>query len=196
MSVIDRNYQNLEDKELVALSLQDSQYFYCLMKRYEEKLTNYVRRFTYLSDDDIADVVQDSFINTYQHLNDCDCNLKFSSWLYRIVHNQAINFIKKNKQSLKIDILDRDDEFVDWLVADTDIEKETITRHFNDYVTTILEKLKPDYKEVLILKFFEDKDYQEISDILQKPMGTVATLLSRAKIQFKEIYEKENKYQR
>jgi len=60
----------------------------------------------------------------------------------------------------------------------------------------VLEKLKPDYKEVLILKFFEDKDYQEISDILQKPMGTVATLLSRAKIQFKEVYEKENKYQR
>ncbi|KKQ62607.1 MAG: RNA polymerase sigma-70 factor, ECF subfamily [Candidatus Shapirobacteria bacterium GW2011_GWF1_38_23] len=184
----------MEDKELVALSLQDSQYFYCLMKRYEDKLTNYVRRFTYLSDDDIADVVQESFINTYQHLNDCDCNLKFSSWLYRIVHNQAINFIKKNKQSLKIEMIDNDDEFVDWLVADTDIEKETITKHFNDYVTTILEKLKPDYKEVLILKFFEDKDYQEISDILQKPMGTVATLLSRAKIQFKEIYEKEKKY--
>ncbi|KKQ30012.1 MAG: RNA polymerase sigma-70 factor, ECF subfamily [Candidatus Shapirobacteria bacterium GW2011_GWF2_37_20] len=192
--MFNRNCQNLEDKELVALSLQDSQYFYCLMKRYEDKLTNYVRRFTYLSDDDIADVVQESFINTYQHLNDCDCNLKFSSWLYRIVHNQAINFIKKNKQSLKIEMIDNDDEFVDWLVADTDIEKETITKHFNDYVTTILEKLKPDYKEVLILKFFEDKDYQEISDILQKPMGTVATLLSRAKIQFKEIYEKEKKY--
>ena len=192
--MIDRNCQNLEDKELVALSLQDSQYFYCLMKRYEDKLTNYVRRFTYLSDDDIADIVQESFISTYQHLNDCDCNLKFSSWLYRIVHNQAINFIKKNKQSLKIEMVGNDDEFVDWLVADTNIEKETITKHFNDYVTTILEKLKPDYKEVLILKFFEDKDYQEISDILQKPMGTVATLLSRAKIQFKEIYEKEKKY--
>ena len=192
--MFNRNCQNLEDKELVALSLQDSQYFYCLMKRYEDKLTNYVRRFTYLSDDDIADIVQESFISTYQHLNDCDCNLKFSSWLYRIVHNQAINFIKKNKQSLKIEMVGNDDEFVDWLVADTDIEKETITKHFNDYVTAILEKLKPDYKEVLILKFFEDKDYQEISDILQKPMGTVATLLSRAKIQFKEIYEKEKKY--
>ena len=196
MSVIDRNYQNLEDKELVVLSLQDSQYFYCLMKRYEEKLTNYVRRFTYLSDDDIADIIEDSFINAYQHLNDCDCNLKFSSWLYRIVHNQAINFIKKYKQSLKIEMTDSDDNFIDWLVADTNIEKETITLHFNDYIKTILEKLKPEYKEVLVLKFFEDKDYQEISDILQKPMGTVATLLSRAKIQFKEIYEKENKYQR
>jgi len=191
--MIDQNCQNFSDNELVALSINDSQYFYFLMKRYEEKLANYVHRFTYLTDEDIADIVQESFINAYQHLNDCDCDLKFSSWLYRIVHNQAINFMKKNKQSVKIDI-ENDDEFVDWLVADTDIEKETIKLHFNDYVKTIIQKMKPDYKEVLILKFFEDKDYSEISDILQKPMGTVATLLSRAKIQFKEIYEKENKY--
>jgi len=191
--MIDQNCQNLDDNRLVALSINDSRYFYCLMRRYEEKLSNYVRRFTYLVDDDVADVVQESFINAYQHLNDCDCDLKFSSWLYRIVHNQAINFMKKNKQSVKID-LENDDEFVDWLVADTNIEKETITKHFNDYVQMVLQKLKPEYKEVLVLKFFEDKDYSEISDILQKPMGTVATLLSRAKIQFKEIYEKESKY--
>ena len=191
--MIDEKCQNLDDKELVALSINDSRYFYCLMKRYEEKLTSYVRRFTYLSSDDIADIVEDSFINAYQHLNDCDCDLKFSSWLYRIVHNQAVNFMKKNKQSIKIDI-ENDDEFVSWLVADTNIEKETIAKHFNDYVKTVIDKLKPDYKEVIVLKFFEDKDYAEISDILQKPMGTVATLLSRAKIQFKEIYEKENKY--
>lgn len=184
--------QKMEDNELVALSIKDSQYFYCLMKRYEEKLVNYVRRFTYLSDDDIADVVQESFINTYQHLNDCDCSLKFSSWLYRIVHNQAINFLKKNKQAIRFDIQDGDDEFVDWLIDKTDIEKDTIKLHFNDYIQAVLQKLKPEYKEVLVLKFFEDKDYREISDILQKPMGTVATLLSRAKIQFKKNYEKEN----
>jgi len=165
------------------------------MKRYEDKLGRYVSRFTYLDNDDIADIVQDSFINAYQHLNDCDCDLKFSSWLYRIVHNQTINFLKKNKQSQKIRIEDGDDEFVDWLVADTNIEKETIKKHQNDHLKVLLEQLKPDYKEVLTLKFFEDKDYREISDILQKPMGTVATLISRAKIQFKEIYEKDSKNQ-
>lgn len=191
--MIDQNCQNIDDNKLVTLSINDSQYFYCLMKRYEEKLASYVRRFTYLTDEDIADVVQESFISAYQYLNDFDNGLKFSSWLYRIVHNQAINFMKKNKQSIKIDV-ENDDEFVDWLVSDTNIEKETIIKHFNDYVKTVLEKIKPGYKEVLILKFFEDKDYSEISDILQKPMGTVATLISRAKIQFKEIYEKENKY--
>jgi len=191
--MIEEKCQDYDDNNLVTLSINDSQYFYCLMKRYEEKLSNYIKRFTYLADEDIADIVQESFISVYQHLNDCDCKLKFSSWMYRIVHNQAINFIKKNKQSIKID-LENDDEFVDWLVADTDIEKETIIKYFNEYVKTVIEKLKPIYKEVLVLKFFEDKDYQEISDILQKPMGTVATLLSRAKIQFKQIYEKEKKY--
>ena len=190
--MLDKKDCTEKDEKLVALSLKDNRFFYCLMKRYEEKLINYVHRFTYLSNDDVADIVEESFIKAYQHLNDCDCNLKFSSWLYRIVHNESINFIKKHKQSLKIDINENDDEFVDWLVADTNIEKETIAKHFNEYIKTVLEKLKPVYKEVLVLKFFEDKDYQEISDILQKPMGTVATLLSRAKIQFKKIYEKEN----
>lgn len=193
MSMIDKKCLDLDDNQLVGLSLEDSQYFYCLMRRYEEKLANYVKRFTYLVDEDIADIVQESFINAYQHLNDCDCKLKFSSWMYRIVHNQTINFMKKNKNPVKIDF-ENDDEFIDWLIADTDIEKETIIKQQNEEIKKIIEKLKPIYKEVLILKFFEDKDYQEISDILQKPMGTVATLLSRAKIQFKQIYEKEKKY--
>jgi len=186
-----KSCQNLEDKELVALSLTDSQYFYCLMIRYEAKLSAYVRRFTYLSDADIADVVQESFISAYQHLNDCDCDLKFSSWLYRIVHNQAINFLKKNKHGININIENSDDNFIDWLVSDTNIEKEAITAHFNDHVKNILSQLKPDYQEVLLLKFFEDKNYQEMSDILQKPMGTIATLISRAKLQFKQIYENQ-----
>lgn len=185
---------HLTDSELVVLSLKDSDNFYCLMKRYEEKLLSYVHRFSGLPEEDAKDIVQESFINVYQHLNDYDSRLKFSSWLYRIVHNQTINFIKKNKLSQKIDLTDQDDNFVDWLVADTNIEKEVLASHFNDCVVKILEKLKPEYKEILILKFFEDKDYSEISDILQKPTGTVATLISRAKIQFKKIYEKENQY--
>ena len=188
-----RDCEVREDTELVALSLNDSQYFYCLIKRYENKLANYIHRFTYLVNEDIEDIVQESFIKAYQHLNDYDANLKFSSWLYRIVHNQAVNFLKKNKQSIKIDI-ENGDEFRDWLVADINIEKEMIKLNFSDFIQTILQKLKPEYKEVLVLKFFEDKDYTEISDILQKPMGTVATLISRAKIQFKKNYEKEDKY--
>lgn len=190
--MIEQKCQGLEDKELVALSLKDEQYFYCLMRRYEESMFRYVRRISSLGDDDISDIVQESFIKAYQHLNDCDCNLKFSSWLYRIVHNQSINFIKKHKVSLKVKIDEDNDEFMEWLIADTDIEKEAIKEDFRREVKNTIKKLKTEYQQVLILKFFENKDYREIGDILQKPMGTVATLVSRAKIQFKKIYEKEN----
>jgi len=90
-----------------------------------------------------------------------------------------------------VDMADSDDNFIDWLVADTNIEKETLIKEQNEHISFLLSQLKSDFKEVLVLKFFEDKDYQEISDILQKPMGTVATLISRAKIQFKKIYEQK-----
>ncbi|HNY04340.1 MAG TPA: sigma-70 family RNA polymerase sigma factor [Candidatus Woesebacteria bacterium] len=189
--MIDRECQKLDDKQLVALSLEDSQYFYCLMKRYEDKLSAYVHRFLFLSPDDVDDIVENSFIKAYEHLNDCDCDLKFSTWLYRIVHNEAINFFKKSRASFQVSLPEDNENFVNWLVADTDIEKETIALHQGQEIKKILNQLKPEYKDVLVLKFFEDKDYQEISDILQKPMGTVATLISRAKIQFKKIYEKK-----
>jgi len=55
----------------------------------------------------------------------------------------------------------------------------------------MLNKLDDKYKEVLVLKFLEEKDYKEISDILQKPLGTVATLINRAKKQFKSISEEK-----
>lgn len=183
--------QHYDDTQLVSLAIGDSQYFYCLMRRYEEALLRYVHRLINVGPDDASDIVEDSFINAYQHLNDCDCSLKFSSWLYRIVHNQAINFLKKHKLALKISIDQSDDDFLDWLASDTDIEKQAITNHFNDHIRHLIGQLSSDYQSVLLLRFYEDKNYQEISDILQKPIGTVATLLSRAKIQFKKIYDQE-----
>lgn len=189
------NCDEKSDNELVRLSLQNSANFYCLMKRYEKKLMTYVRNMTYLSEEDIADVVQNSFIKAFLHLNDYDCDLKFSAWIYRIVHNETVNFLKISKTRLKLAIDEDNDEIVSWLTADTDIEKDAIANHHKECIKETIDSLKSDYKEVLVLRFLEDKDYQEISDILQKPMGTVATLLSRAKSQFKEAYEKNKKCQ-
>ena len=61
-------------------------------------------------------------------------------------------------------------------------------------VMDTLSEMDERYREVLVLKFIEDKNYREISDILEKPMGTVATLISRAKKQFKEKAEEKNKH--
>jgi len=55
--------------------------------------------------------------------------------------------------------------------------------------SAVLDGLDPKYREILVLKYFEEKDYNEMSDILKKPMGTIATLVNRAKKQFLKLAE-------
>ena len=57
-------------------------------------------------------------------------------------------------------------------------------------VALVLQELKEEYREILILRFFDHKEYREISDILKKPMGTISTMINRAKKQFKTKYKK------
>jgi len=185
--------QSKDDHQLVRLSLEDSNYYYCLMSRYEKQLAAYIHRLTFLPQSDIDDIVQDSFVKAYQNLNDFDFDYKFSSWIYRIVHNQSVNFLKKSKKQQTLNIDDDYSEITNWLVSDTDIEKQMEDSHFQQHIQTILSQLKPEYQQVLVLKFLQDQDYKEISHILQKPMGTVATLINRAKKQFKNLYD-QNQY--
>lgn len=178
------------DEELVILTLKNQDYYACLIKRYEKKLTQYVKRITDLSPEDIQDIIQEVFIKTYQNLNDFDQELKFSSWIYRIAHNEAINHIRKIKY--KFISSDNEDkaEILEKITAETNIEYDINLKFFRKNIQEILQNLDKKYKEVLILKYLEDKDYKEISDILQKPMGTIATLINRAKKKFKAELEK------
>jgi len=180
---------NKSDAELVELSLQQSDYFACLVGRYEAKLTNYIRKITNLDAEDIADVLQDVFIKVYKNLNSFDAELKFSSWIYRITHNQVISNYRKNiarPQTVPIEV---DDTVVHNLASDLDTSQAVDEDFLRQNIEAILEKLDIKYREVLVLKFLEDKDYKEISDILKKPAGTVGTLINRAKAKFRKELE-------
>ena len=72
------------------------------------------------------------------------------------------------------------------------IEKEADQKFNKENIRKILQLMPEKYREVLILRFLEEKDYREISDILKKPSGTVATLINRAKKSFYEIAKEEN----
>ena len=65
--------------------------------------------------------------------------------------------------------------------ADTDLEKELADRDCAGKIKEAIEQMPLKYREVLVLRFVEDKEYEEIMDILQKPKGTVATLIARGK---------------
>jgi RNA polymerase sigma-70 factor, ECF subfamily len=184
--------ENMTDEELVRQTLIDKEYFLCLMKRYEKKLLNYIMRITNVSLEEAEDILQDTFIKVYLNLNEFDVSLKFSSWIYRITHNQVISNHRKNLARPSLLILDDDNNFLNNIASDLNLSDRMDSAILKDKIKEILAKLDEKYREVLVLKFLEEKDYKEISDILSKPMGTVATLINRAKKQFKEELEKNN----
>ncbi len=176
-----QNCISFSDRELVKLSLKDTSYFECLFHRYESKLLTYIKRISNFSDDEALDILQESFINVWKNLNDFDSDLSFNSWIYRIVHHQTISQWRKATSYGKNKTIDIED--VTNLTAEASKNHEDRERK----MLKILDLLPEKYKTVLILKYFEEKDYAEISDILKIPEGTVATNLNRAKKAFKEL---------
>lgn len=169
------------DEEIVALVFKDKGYYQYLMARYEDKLSRYVVRLSGVSPEDVEDVLQEVFIKVYKNLRDFNFNFKFSSWIYRITHNETINYLRKNRGKFKMVDFEVDKVFVEATREDLKIKTETDKDYLMGKIKEAMKRLDKKYKEVIILRYIEGKDYQEISDILRKPMGTIATLLKRAK---------------
>jgi len=182
------------DEELVVLTLKDQDNFLYLVRRYEPRLFRYVSRISNVSRDETEDILQDVFIKVYKNLNGFDPELKFSSWIYRITHNEVISNYRKYKNKVKIMSFDKDTEFVKSLADEFDIEQDLNLVELKDKVLDILNRMSIKYRDVLVLRFLEGKSYREISDILKKPEGTVATLINRAKKEFLKILDKEQNY--
>lgn len=179
------------DALLVQKALESSEEFGRIIEKYQEPLRRYVRRIARPGKDDLDILLQDIFIKTYENLNDFDQDLTFSSWIYRIAHNESIDFLRKKKKSgPSLDDTGYDDDtlsLAETIASDTDIVKDIDREYVKKSIAKILDELEPKYKSVLILKFLEEKDYDDISDILRKPPGTVATLIHRAKKEFKRL---------
>lgn len=181
------------DEELVGRTLANPEIYALLVERYEKKLLRYIMRILTGTKEDAEDILQDVFLSAYKNLNDFDQELKFSSWIYRIAHNKVISHFRKVTARPKTMTYEGDSQLLNILASEEDIAKSLEKSHDSAKVRDIIDDLDEKYREVLILKFLEEKDYKEISDILEKPMGTVATLINRAKKQFKEKVEKMHK---
>ena len=178
------------DEQIVSFIQQgDKEKFGLLMERYNKKLYRYGKKF--LPDgDNIEDIIQDVFINTFQNINDFNTSLKFSSWIYRIAHNAFVNGLKKHQQNMLVKF-DFDTLLSHHIYEDPAIEAEEY-ENMRKMITIGLDALKPKYKEVIILHYLEELSYKEISDILQVPTGTVGIRVMRGKEILKKIYKEMN----
>lgn len=182
---------NKTDEQIVVLTLKNQDYYLCLMKRYEAKLLNYILKISNINREDAEDILQEVFIKTYQNLNDFDLNYKFSNWIYSIAYNATISAFRKKK--VRPQTVSWEDKDLNNILESTlDVENTSLQKLTYKQILKIINRLPLKYKDVLILKFMEGKDYREISDILHKPMGTIATLINRAKKSLKQELKKED----
>ena len=179
------------DNKLVEFSKSNPDVFEELVNRYWRRLFGYVRRISYFSNEDIEDILQDVFIKTYKNLNSFDNNLKFSSWIYRITRNCTIDAIRR-KQSRPITIQMDINDAVNLFKSSVDLEEEVFKKGNLKKAKDIIKSLPLRYREVMILKFLEEKTYEEIVDILKKPKGTIASLINRGRKQLIKKAKRQN----
>ncbi len=177
--LVEQEQSPVDDRVLIEAALRDRHAYAALVLRYKTVLGRYVRRLLGRHAHAHEDVLQEAFIRAYVNLNDYDRSRPFAPWLYRIAHNEAVSFLRRrNAESQTITgedaalilerVADGDDPEAAWQRTATDVE-----------VRKALSDLDVRYRDVLVLRYLEEKTYDEIADILEMPPGTVATLISR-----------------
>lgn len=184
-----KNVKGLPDGELVELVCNQNQELYAeLVRRYQDGLLRYANSLVG-NEHQAADVVQDAFIKAFVNLRGFNIKKKFSSWIYRIVHNEAVNQIKKDGKKISLD----DNKYLEGtLKSEIDIERDFSRREIEKLINDCLSELPLRYRAPLTLFYLEDKSYEEISNVLRIPVGTVGTRISRGKKMLAVVFEARN----
>ncbi|MBU6490674.1 sigma-70 family RNA polymerase sigma factor [Patescibacteria group bacterium] len=175
------------DEDIVRRTLLDKEKFALLLERYEQKLARYLERLGVGIREDREDILQNAFIKAYKNLNSFDQTLTFSSWMYRITHNEAMSFFRSRRARPHITLGGESEMLITELRDEnSDTSRVAELRLSREEIAKAFAALAPRQRDVLALRFFEDRSYAEMSDILEVPAGTVSTLLHRAKRALRE----------
>jgi len=177
------------DESLVKAITDGNKELYAeIVKRYQEKLIRYARGILNGNQSAAEDVVQETFIKAYMNLKSFKIDRKFSSWIYRITHNEAVNYIKKHKKEIQHDDEEWESKIVDYRPSQADEVEKMFSKKV---VKKSLLKLDLKYREPLMLYIYQGSSYEEIGEILKMPIATVGVRIARAKQQLKTILKQE-----
>ncbi len=173
----------LPDEELVALALDgDELAFGRLVRRYQRRLTAFLGQL--VGDIELArELAQEAFLRAWSALDRFDPRYRFSTWLFRIAHNLGIDQLRRRRlQTVSLYRRDSDGDEVEMAVVDVD--KDPLG-HFENLelaqtIREAIDGLRPEYRELVLLRHFGGLSYQEIADFKQMPLGTVKNKLFRA----------------
>jgi RNA polymerase sigma-70 factor (ECF subfamily) len=178
------------DEQLVVVALRgDRDAFAQLVGRYESRLVNYLYRLV-RSSEDAHDLAQEVFLKVYQALDRFDPQYRFSTWLFRVAQNAAIDQIRR--QRLKLVSMTRENpeggEERDWDFASGDPTPygDLRNRERGSAIQQAVDALPWEYRELILLRHFGELSYEEIATLKKLPLGTVKNKLFRGRQMLKE----------
>jgi RNA polymerase sigma-70 factor (ECF subfamily) len=184
-----------DDRRLIAESLRGQTAAYgVLVRRYQDRLFNTVYRLLD-SPEDAQDVVQESFISAYQSLASFKGDSQFFTWLYRIAMNAAISLRRRKRATVSLDTGSKHDIVIDPLDQSRDNQPGDAMerREEESKLQSALSRLSAEHRTVIVLKDIDDMRYEDIAEVLDVPIGTVRSRLHRARLELRELLEKDEK---
>lgn len=172
----------MEEKDLICRAARgDAEAFRQLVEAYQTPAYRLAARMC--GPDSAEDVTQEAFLAAWRALPEFRGDCRFSTWLYRLVSNAAIDFLRREKKHR--DTGDVDDlELPDGGPSPQEQAERSDTR---DAVRRALDRLSPEHRQVLLLRFMQELDYGEIARALDVSEGTVKSRINRAKSKLREV---------
>ncbi len=188
---------NLPDADVVALAQKGREPAYReLVRRYERPVFSLVYRM--VRDRELAeDLTQDTFVKVLSHIEKYRSEFKFSSWLFKIANNVAIDHLRRrqlNTVSLDGSPHSTSSDMTEATSFELPNNNETPlqeleARELGSEIERAIGRLRPDYRSCILLRHVEDKSYEEIAATLDLPLGTVKTYIHRARHELRELLE-------
>ena len=184
---MDSKFQYTDEELILRFQDGDEQAYIELVKRYKDKLINFV--FRLVNDrDQSEDIIQDTMLKLYTHKHYYKNIAKFSTWIYTIAGNFAKTELRK-KKTRKVtnnSQLGPEDRDYDPPSRDASPQKLVERSFLNDKIHEAIDRLPEHFKVVTVLRDLEKLPYEEISLIVDVPLGTVKSRINRARLQLQK----------
>ena len=181
--VFTRDFSAASDRELVAIAIDGLDgSFEELVRRYQRPIAAYVYRMVG-NYESALDLTQEIFIKVYNSLSRYRAEFKFSTWIYKIAHNAAIDHLRRNSTREQSLVAGTESDSYDLPIESAHLtpEQESERRERRGEIESVVRALPANYRELIILRHSQDLSYEEIVEVTGLPLGTVKNRLFRAR---------------
>ena len=184
-SEVNDKFKFSDEKLILRFQEGDINAYNELVKRYKDRLLNFVFRY-FNNVEQAEDVVQDTLIKLYTHASYYKNVAKFSTWIFTIAKNNALTELRKNKRKKTDSLWTDDGKFIDISSTEESLESKVQNEIAIDQLNKFLDEIPENFRIAVVLRDFQELSYEEISKILEIPIGTIKSRINRGRIQLAE----------